>query len=320
MTDQAWERRDVTQWPIREIEQAGSHASHWLQEPETGQRWLHKDTLIPANGVEQGEDWSEVVSTQVAILLGVPCASTRLCVRNGRRGSISRSVRPSGHDLNEGRVLLERAQAPGYFAHEEGSPGIDPERPDTKRPGHNLINIRDALHNVDAPPGFNGPETCGAFEVFAGYLLLDALIANRDRHEHNWAVLTPQLTTSPERLSPTYDHASSLGYNLSDIKRKDLLARPSRLRGWAEKGTAWRFEHTEKPPSLVQLAAQALLLCSREGANWWHGRLQTLDLTPVLGALRERAIPGMSEPASRFAHDLLVLNLGRLRDAVSSRA
>jgi len=320
VTDQAWERSDVSQWPVREIEQAGSHPSLWLQEPDTRQRWLHKDTLIPANGNEQGEDWSEVVSTQVAILLGVPRADTRLCLRNGRRGSISKSVKPAGHDLNEGRVVLERTQAPGYFAHDEGSPGIDPARPDVKRPGHNLHNIRQALHGVDAPPEFYGPNACGGFDVFAGYLLLDSLIANRDRHEHNWAVLTPQLTTSVERLSPTYDHASSLGYNLSDIKREDLLGRAGGLQGWAEKGTAWRFEHTDKPSTLVQHASQALLMCSSEGAAWWHERLRALDLSPVLEALQGRAIPEMSEAAAKFAHDLLVLNLGRLRDAVHDRA
>lgn len=26
-----------------------------------------------------------------------------------------------------------------------------------------------------------------AFDQFCGYLLLDALVANRDRHEENWA-------------------------------------------------------------------------------------------------------------------------------------
>ena len=320
MTEEAWERSDVSHWLVREVEQAGSHPSHWLQEPGTGHRWLHKDTLIPANGNEQGEDWSEVVSTQVAVLLGVPSASTRLCVRSGRRGSLSKSVRTPGHDLNEGRVVLERAQAPGYFAHEEGSPGIDPGRPEVKRPGHNLPNIRDALHGMAAPPEFDGPSACGGFDVFAGYLLLDSLIANRDRHEHNWAVLTPQLTTSPERLSPTYDHASSLGYNLSDPRRKDLLGRVGGLRGWAEKGTAWRFEHTDKPPTLVHHASQALLLCSMEAARWWRDRVNRLDLSPVLEAVQDRAIPEMSEPAARFAHDLLVLNLGRLRDAVHDRA
>ena len=29
-------------------------------------------------------------------------------------------------------------------------------------------------------------------EVFAGYLLLDALIGNTDRHHENWAVMVPR--------------------------------------------------------------------------------------------------------------------------------
>jgi hypothetical protein len=157
-------------------------------------------------------------------------------------------VTPDGHSLNEGRVILERAKVPGYFRHEEGGPAVDPARPDVKRPGHSLLNIRLALEGAAAPPGFKGPDELNGFDVFAGYMVLDALVANRDRHEQNWAVLTPQLISPPERLSPTYDHASSLGYNVVDAKREAYLGDSSRLRAWAEKGTAYRFEHAGKPP------------------------------------------------------------------------
>jgi hypothetical protein len=30
-----------------------------------------------------------------------------------------------------------------------------------------------------------------AYDVFCGYLVLDALVANSDRHDHNWAVFLP---------------------------------------------------------------------------------------------------------------------------------
>lgn len=127
---EVWDRVDVSGWPVLRAEQAGSTENLWLEEPATEHRWLHKDTVIPQNGLEQGEDWSEVISTEVAKLLGVPCAPVRLCERNGRRGSLSLSVVPEGHDLWEGTVILERADAPGYFSHREGAPGVDPARPD----------------------------------------------------------------------------------------------------------------------------------------------------------------------------------------------
>ena len=262
-----WRRVDVSDWPVRSVEQTGSTRNLWLAEPGTDHEWLHKDTVIPANGLEQGEDWSELLSTQVAGLLGVPCAVTRMCSRYGRRGSISRSVRPSGYALNEGRVILEREDAPGYVPHEEGRPGVDPQRPEVKRPGHNLSNIKSALRDVQSPPGFLGPINCGGFDAFAGYTLLDALVANRDRHEQNWAVLTPPLTSSQEKLSPSYDHASSLGYNVPDETREALTRDRVRFERWATKGTAYRFEYTGKPPTLITLATEALhlphLTCGR---------------------------------------------------------
>jgi len=214
----AWTREDVGKWVVTSVEQSGSTKNTWLEEPGTTNHWLHKDTVIPANGVEQGEDWSEVVSTQVAIAFGLPCAQTRLCSREGRRGSISLNIRPDDHSLNEGTVALDRCEGvTTYFRHTEGRPGADPNRRGVERPGHSLANIRVALTGVLPPPGFSGPDEMEAFEVFAGYMVLDALIANRDRHEQNWAVLTPQLASVPERLAPTYDHASSLGFNLQDV-------------------------------------------------------------------------------------------------------
>lgn len=317
----AWEQVDVSDWEVWEVEQSGSSEAAWLLEPSTGERWLHKYTKMPSNGVEQGEDWSEVVSTQVARLLRVPCAPTRLCVRAERRGSLSRSILPKGHDLWEGAVVLETAGAPGFFRQLEGGPPAeDPQRPGVRRPGHNLDNIQTALEGVVPPSEFEGPDGLTAFDVFAGYMVLDALIANPDRHEQNWARLTPRLQTLPEALSPSYDHASSLGHNLPDPARQRCISDPDRLGQWAAKGRAGRFEHRLPPPTLVDHAVNAVEMCTHEGANWLRQQLQTLDLTPVLEALNRSDVPGMSETAARFANDLLDLNLRRLRDAIGHRA
>lgn len=177
MESDTWAQVDVSTWEVFEVEQSGTSVAEWLVEPSTGVLWLHKPTDIPANGVEQSEDWAEVVATQGAVLFGVPCARTRLCVRDGRRGSISRSIRPDTHDLHHRAVVL--ADVPGFVPQVEGGPrATDPSRPGVRRPGHTLDNIRDALDGVISPPGFGLPEWLTAFDVFAGYAVLDALIAN----------------------------------------------------------------------------------------------------------------------------------------------
>lgn len=282
-----WERKDVSDWPIVSIEQAGSNENLWLEDPVSNWHWLHKNTTVPANGVEQGEDWSEVLSTRVAAQLKIPCATARLCRRNGRRGSLSLSVIPSGYALWEGSVMLESRNAPGYFHHAEGAPAVDPARPAVKRPGHNLSNIHLTLDGARVPPGFVGPAELTAFDVFAGYTVLDALIANRDRHEQNWAVLSPQLGDDPPCLAPTYDHASSLAYNLTDNSRQRFLTDETRLNRWAAKGTAYRFEHEGRPPTLVDHAAQALALATPEGAHWWRERLKDCDPASIMEPVRD---------------------------------
>src|SRR4051794_19214963 len=86
LPDGTFQRVDVTDWQALSVEKRGSTPSTWLQDPDDAMvRWLHKDTMIPASGNEQGEDWSEILSTQVARQLGVPVAPVRLCTRAGRR-------------------------------------------------------------------------------------------------------------------------------------------------------------------------------------------------------------------------------------------
>ena len=57
---------------------------------------------------------------------------------------------------------------------------------------------------------------------FVGYVMLDAWIANQDRHHENWAAIA-----LPEekalRLAPTFDHGASLARNISDAERKERL-------------------------------------------------------------------------------------------------
>lgn len=313
-----FQRVDATDWLALSVEKRGSTPSTWLQDPDDAWvRWLHKDTVIPESGNEQGEDWSEVFSTQIARELGVPVAPVRLCMRGGRRGSLSRNVRPDGSDLYEGLVVLEECpDVVGYFPHREGLPGVDPDRPGVKRPGHTLENIRHALAGAEAPPDFDGPRDLDGFDVFVGYLVLDALIANRDRHEENWAVLRPQLTGRADRLAPTYDHASSLGYNLLDPQRERMLEDTTSLGKWARGGTAYRFEHERKPMTLVDFARVAVGLCSDSARHHWEACVAELNLGVVDDAFDHHVIPAMSEAACRFARVLLHHNHGRLQDAL----
>lgn len=180
------------------------------------------------------------------------------------------------------------------------------------RRGHSLTNIRDALKAFSVPPDSVLPATFGAFDVFVGYLVFDALIANRDRHDHNWSVLRPPHGQRvPDALCGTYDHASGLGFSLTDERRARRL-RDGTVRAWAERGTAYKLEHASNvsPPTLVEMAANALGLCSRSTQTYWLDRVASLDAVKfreILGA-----VPGLTDVTVDFAFELLVTNRERI--------
>jgi hypothetical protein len=64
-------------------------------------------------------------------------------------------------------------------------------------------------------------EVRSALDVFIGYLMLDAWVSNQDRHHENWGfIVSPEITI---HLAPTFDHASSLGWNETDGTRTERL-------------------------------------------------------------------------------------------------
>lgn len=306
-----WNVIDVSDWEVIDREPVGSSDPLWLAQPGSESTlWLHKSTVIPTNGEEQGEDWAEAVSTRIAQLLGVPCAQARLCRRKGRRGSISLSLNAEGYSLVHGGDWLEAAGVPEFENWQQRSSRGHQRRSSggTIQRGHNLENIRDALAHVKAPLSL--PDDLTAFDAFAGYLLLDAIIANRDRHEFNWAVMQSLTDGQPDRLCPSFDHGTTLGHNLSDHKR-----RTCDREAFSRRATAHRFEHTRKKClTLTELSIQALTMASPSGRGFWTHQLARSDLSRL--ELQTLRLDGVSEVTAIFIDELVTWNVRRLKDAI----
>lgn len=315
-----WDRIDIDSWSITSREPVGSDAGEWLVDP-SGRRWLHKTVRVQTTHVD-GEDWAEVATTAVAKRLRIPAASTRLSSRGGINGSLSLQVNdPDTHDFIEGALLL--LDALDVDVHDERAPS----GPKLVRVGHSLENIRDALNDVMPPAAFEGPADFSAFDVFAGYLCLDTLVANRDRHEQNWAVLEPRLTGGSLELAPSYDHGSALGYNLTPARRRALLADDEDLKRWAAKGTAHRLQHTKPPgpPTLLDAALSALRLARPVAQRYWSEVVCDFDVGSFAGEL-PLAIPQahgaassqVSDPVPTMIARLLEINQRRFCDAIAN--
>lgn len=287
---------DVTDWRVTSLEPAGSDEKVWLVNSQS-QRALFKPNRAH-RGDEQGEDWAEKLAAEIAILLGVPAARIDLASRDNVRGCISYNVAPPGRELQPGAALMSDLV------------GADFDPRDRAASGHTLPNIAAVLASYSVPPGFDGPSEIGGFGVFTGYLMFDALIANRDRHSENWAVLR---STHPgeDILAPTYDHASSLGFNLRDTRRAQLLQDTRMFEAFLQKGDAYRFEDGQRV-TLVDYTHRALTLAGGLTRAFWQERLSALNLGQV-ARLAER-ITTMSDLARNLAFAIVSANRRRLLD------
>jgi hypothetical protein len=301
-------RTDVSAWEHVRVEPRGATAKEWLREPDGSSTrpetdWLFKAVVQHENGSRQAGDFTEVLASRLAVLLGLPAAETRLAVLNGVDGVIVRNVKPSGFDMVTGRLAMLDSL---------GVVTSDSRRDKSASLGHSLDNVLNTLHTYAPPPEASSWDGCTGADTMTAYLILDALIGNTDRHEQNWSVLRNQDPAGQDRLSANYDLGASLGFQLTDMRRDALLSTPGGLAGFAERGMARRFDGDRKT-TLLELARRA---SKRATAR---GRARIRDLVERIGATNfETELPelgGMSEVARNFAWAVLNTNGRRIRDA-----
>jgi hypothetical protein len=202
--------RRVDRRSAQAVETLGSKPKFWFE--EEGVRLLFK-----AEDRGTGEDWAEVVACHLCQLLGLPHVEYELAAEFDddsylRPGVVCRNMAPNPVVLVLGNELLL---------------AIDRTYPSEQRfkvRQHSIEAVNDVLCGV-GPPSAEwmaavppGVET--AWDVFSGYVMLDAWIANQDRHHENWGAL---IVEGEVRLAPTFDHGASLARNLLDSERAERL-------------------------------------------------------------------------------------------------
>lgn len=290
---------DVSAWAVIRDEPGGRDKNkRWIAEDADAprdQHWLWKYRQTTGDGSEAAlTDCAEVFTSRLAAAIDLPAAECRFAILDGEPGLISRNVTPHGFNLNTGTTYLPEVE--GYQRRPSAGSDSDGGRMRLDE-GYTLDSMEQVLEHVEAPPGVS--ELSG-FAVFAGYLVLDALVGNGDRHPGNWAILERQ-SDGARFLAPTYDHGSALGAGLTDDNRrnKDPVA-------FARRGRANPF--SPRKQLLVDLALEAV---RRSGADRWVARVAALDGVSIRETL-EAPQGRMSEVASTFMEQVVLENERRL--------
>lgn len=280
------------------LEQLGTKAKIWVN-------YDSKLCLLKIGRQNTGENWAEKVACELCKLLNLPHAHYELAVWKGQNCVLSESIIPENGRLVLANELLSRIHK-GY-------------------PASQIRKVRDytfgrikALFDSNQyllPKGWvtTHEDVRTAYDVFIGYLMLDAWIANQDRHHENWGVIS---YGGEIYLAPTYDHAASLGQNEVDENRISRLnTRDSawHIEAYAKRARSAIYEKPgDKNPLLTVKLFELIAQENRKGAKVWLDLLEKITEQQCT-AIFERIPPNMiSESGIKFALKLLAINKQRL--------
>ena len=286
------------------LEQLGTTGKYWFLD-DAG-RWM----LFKAEERGTGEDWAEKVASELCARLGLPHVPYQLATethKEGRRGVVCENCAQDPFSLVLGnQLLMER----------------DPEYPGTgerkyKVRAHTIEAVADVMQRLALPPApWSGSLPDGissALGVFTGYVMLDAWIANPDRHHENWGALRTAETIG---LAPTFDHGSALARNLSDDERKDRLYTKDRGRGiprFARRARSAFFAHTGETKPLTTVEAwEAFSRRAPAAARIWREELAAIDEAKVQEVIERVPPERLSGHGPAFTIELLRENRNRL--------
>lgn len=301
-----------------QLEQLGTKWKFWYRGPND-QRWLFKE-----GRPNTGENWAEKVCCELCALLDLPHGHYDFAVWKDHRGVVTPSFVPADARFIFGNELIARFVA-----------DYDGERR-ARAHKHTLARVMAVIHgptrfavkvplpggvrtvirpaSIEMPLGYESPaEIRTVSDVFVGYLMLDALVGNQDRHDENWGLIL----TGDNRLTlaPTFDHASSLGRNEQDAERLDRLNTRDQGRSverYVERARSALYPAVGDRPLSTLAAFQDAAKLIPEAGKYWLRRLEATNFADYQRIFENVPATEITEPARDFALRMLGINRDRL--------
>lgn len=280
------------------VEQLGTKRKYWYR--RDGVR-----TLFKAEERGTGEDWAEKIACELSLRIGLPHVHYELAEEQGtnKPGVICAScaIRPVALVLgNQIMLALDKA----YPADESNRYKVKEHTVEAVAGAVELLRPLPEQWLAGLPEGVES-----ALDVFVGYIMLDAWIANQDRHHENWGVLWDQ---EHLRLAPSFDHGAAMARNLTDeerVRRLESNDKNYQLPAFAAKArSAFYQATTDRKPLTTHDAARAFMALRPEAAEIWRRRMGQVDTATIGGILDEVPPSRMSKVGKQFTLALLTEN------------
>ena len=262
-------------------EDIGRLDKFWIVHPELGRSLVKiEDEIAPA--------WNEKISSEIAKRLNLAAASYEIGelvgwqeYPEGTRAIVSLDFKQPNLEYIQGVELLLQTD-PEYYDY-----GVF-EVLETL--SQNQVRLPD---NYQFPAGIND----GA-DLFVGYLLLDSLIANNDRHDENWEIGLDERGVMS--LAPVFDNGASFGTTLGALVDENYDPQ----RHMQNDFSAFGELHLETFKQAARIRPNA--------ARVWLNQLAKIEPTELDGFLAQIPPERIKPEAQAFAQRLLEYNRTQL--------
>lgn len=303
--------RQINRQQAEDIEYLGTKRKFWFT--LDGVRYLFK-----AEERGTGEDWAEKIVCELARELGLPHVEYELAHEYEGNTSIQPGVicpkfvsRPQSFEMGN-QLLVQRD--PAYPSDEHAKYGVSEYTVEAVASVMAALKLPDVKWMTGIPAGITT-----ASDVFAGYLLLDAWVANQDRHHQNWGAIRDG---DHLRLGPTYDHGASLARNVTDEEKKARLRTRDKnytVAHFAGRGASAFYGSAADKKTLSALEVfRRFAHHAPAGAEIWKERLRTVTPDTVKALLNEVPPQRMTPVTREFTFELLMINQHRLLNTTTN--
>ncbi|MCL2641194.1 MAG: hypothetical protein FWD53_10145 [Phycisphaerales bacterium] len=298
-----------------EEEQLGTKLKFWFYDEQNRLmlfKAVERNTTAGHKAAEEckdGEDWAEKIACELCKELALPHVHYELATWKDKPGVVCETCVKPPMSLVLGNQLLFDIN-PQYVRDSKKNKGHE----------HTVEAVTKVLNDRLLPPpepwAANLPSGIKtALDVFIGYIMLDAWIANQDRHHENWGILF-NVQTKERYLAPTFDHGACLARNISDDERKDRLDPQDQRRRISvyvqrAKSEFYTSDNPRRPLKTFE-AWRVFSLQSRTASIIWQERLRAVEDAKVEQLLAEVPVERLSTVGREFTRQLLAENRRRL--------
>jgi len=278
------------------LEQLGTKEKFWFS--DNGVKKLFK-----VGRPNTGEDWVEVVVAEICSLLEIPHAKYEFANYDDKKGTVTTNIVPLGGRLVHGNELLARIvhnyEKDSFYKVKE----------------HKIQTISVLLSHkkLNFKPAFDisyHENLTNAFEMFIGYIVLDCLISNQDRHHENWGIIVYR---DEIFLSPTYDHASGLGSKEGEERKNERLNTTDKnftVEAFVNKAKTAFYDNGKILKTIETVGLCAKL--NKKATVYWLEKINKLNIDDIMNVFARVPKDLISEISIEFALRMLKENKKRL--------